>query len=82
MKQLYKRRCSECEKPFTTFDKGDWLCNSCYRKIQMKISENAKNRGKPKTDSIAKQIQFYEIVKAADAEGLSYGKYCLKHGLN
>lgn len=82
MKQLYKRKCCECEKPFVTFDKSDWLCNSCYRKIQIKISENAKNKDKPKANSAAKQIRFHEIVKAADAEGLSYGKYCLKHGLN
>lgn len=47
----------------------------------MKISAKAKNKRKTEDNTAVKQIQFHEIVKAASAEGLSYGKYCLKHGL-
>lgn len=81
MKQQYRRRCNECDEYFYSTDKDDGLCNKCYYKIQMKISARAKNKRKSEDNTAVKQIQFHEIIKAAKAEGLSYGKYCLKHGL-
>lgn len=49
-------------------------CDECRKIIRNEASIRCKNKKKHKPT-------FVEIVRMADAEGLSYGKYCLKYGI-
>lgn len=53
---------------------GKLYCDKCRKIIRNKASIRCKNKKKHKPT-------FIEIVRMADAEGLSYGKYCLKYGI-
>ncbi len=53
---------------------GRLYCDECRKIIRNEASIRCKNKKKHKPT-------FVEIVKMADTEGLSYGKYCLKYGI-
>lgn len=53
---------------------GKLYCDECRKIIRNEASIRCKNKKKYKPT-------FVEIVRMADAEGLSYGKYCLKYGI-
>lgn len=51
---------------------GKLYCDKCRKIVNHEKYIKRKNKKKHK-------LTFSEIVKMADAEGLSYGKYCLKY---
>ena len=53
---------------------GKLYCDECRKIIRNEASIRCKNKKKHKPT-------FVEIVRMADDEGLSYGKYCLKYGI-
>ena len=53
---------------------GKLYCDECRKIIRNEASIRCKNKKKRKPT-------FVEIVRMADTEGLSYGKYCLKYGI-
>ena len=53
---------------------GKLYCDKCRKIIRNEASIRCKNKKKHKPT-------FVEIVRMADAAGLSYGKSCLKYGV-
>lgn len=65
---------------------GIKYCEKCRTIIAREKSKNcnAKRREQERAEKNCKEKgrdTFHDIVKKADAEGLSYGKYCLKYGI-
>lgn len=59
-------------------------CNQCRKDIRVKTWNNIhlkRKADKRKKESKKPLLSFSEVVKMADAAGMSYGKYCLKHGI-
>ena len=76
--------CLECGKVILDARWNQKYHPKCYKKAanrkeyeRLKIHHSKNDDQQPKKPSIS----IDEIMKAADAEGLQYGKYCLKHGL-
>lgn len=53
---------------------GKLYCDNCRKIVRCEAATRCKNKKNHKPT-------FVEIVKMADVEGLSYGKYCLKYGI-
>ena len=63
---------------------GEIYCQRCGTiwygpKCGMKYCNQKKQEEKESKDKAREA--FLDIVRKADAEGLSYGHYCLKHGI-
>jgi hypothetical protein len=57
-------------------------CKECRRIVNReKVARcNQKKRAEKESKDKTREA-FLDIVRKADAEGLSYGHYCLKHGI-
>lgn len=66
--------CIRCGAP--TFPNRAY-CDCCRNKRRSEVWEVTRKAKKNEK----KQMSFLDIVKAADAAGMSYGKYCLKYGI-
>ena len=62
---------------------GKLYCDKCRKKVDAEKSgayakrKATKNRAKENK----KHLSLLEIVRLADAEGMTYAKYCMKHGI-
>lgn len=61
---------------------GMKYCKECRRIVNReKVARcNQKKRAEKESKDKTREA-FLDIVRKADAEGLSYGNYCLKHGI-
>ena len=66
--------CNRCGVTWHGPKCGRLYCDKCRKIIRNEASIRSKNKKKHKPT-------FVEITRLADAEGLSYGKYCLKYGI-
>lgn len=69
-------RCFNCGCDFYGPLSGTLYCKSCRKIINHQNDKKSKNKAE-----VEKRNKVREITKLADAEGLSYGKYCLKYGI-
>lgn len=67
--QKINKKCVICGAEMFAIKQQKYCCDECRR---VGIKENQQKR---------KAKELCDIAKAAKAEGLSYGQYCLKHGL-
>lgn len=82
-------RCEICCEPFTTEHKRKY-CEECREMIRetSAYSRRSNDMAKyvykkeiEKSRAKMKGMTISEVVKAANEEGLTYGKYVAKHGL-
>lgn len=62
---------------------GSIYCEECKKIVNAEKQKAFRQKQKQaqQEKEAPKIIRIGEIVKLAEAEGLSYGKYCLKYGL-
>ena len=65
-----KRTCKYCDK-----------CRSDIKVKAWKKVHARRNADKQKEEPKKPVLSFSDVVKLADAAGMSYGKYCLKYGI-
>lgn len=61
---------------------GMKYCKECRRIVNREKVARCNQKKRAEKESKDKTCEaFLDIVRKADAEGLSYGHYCLKHGI-
>ena len=63
---------------------GVKYCEECRKVVARERNKKAREKYHIEKEKANKQTRLNavrEITKLADAEGLSYGHYCLKHGI-
>lgn len=56
-------------------------CDHCRRMVRIEARQAYERKRREQERSKKLVLTFSDVVKLADAEGLSYGKYCLKYGI-
>lgn len=70
--------CTRCGKQWYGPLCGVKYCESCKKIV---AAERSKKMVEKKEAEARGNNRVLEITRLADAEGLSYGKYCLKYGI-
>lgn len=56
-------------------------CDRCRRMVRIEARQAYERKRREQKQNKKPVLTFSDVVKLADAEGLSYGKYCLKYGI-
>ncbi len=75
LKELNPRYCIVCDKLLTDNKHFKYCSEECKMKAQEMQTVRYYKKDKKETSSLS------EIAKKATEEGLTYGQYCIKHGL-
>ena len=76
--------CDLCGVEFYGATNGRKYCDNCRKAIAGERKKNAREKYRIEKEKTSKQTRLNtvcEVTRLADAEGLSYGKYCLKYGI-
>ena len=56
-------------------------CDRCRRMVRIEARQAYERKRREQKRNEKPVLIFSDVVKLANAEGLSYGKYCLKYGI-
>lgn len=74
--------CQRCGTTWYGPKCGIKYCKECRRMVNREKVARCNQKKQAEKESKDKTREaFLDIVRKADAEGLSYGHYCLKHGI-
>ena len=74
--------CQRCGTTWYGPKCGMKYCKECRRIVDREKAVRCKQEKQKQHNAKDKAREaFLDIVRKADAEGLSYGHYCLKHGI-
>lgn len=81
IRRTYTRTCTICGKKMVGVGAQRKYCDNCQRTQHRKHeAERRREAQRKKARERLQKMTLTEVVRAADAEGMSYGKWVQKHG--